>query len=380
MSIKIKYICNYNGNPNSGVTKKIISQVQGMRHNNIDAKLILLYKYDKSADFKGVDFISFKKFPSPPYENVMNKLKVFFTLHKAYKELINDIDDNVIIYLRNFYPSFGFYNLLKNTKKKIVIDVVSNNREEASLRNSVYYKYKLKLWSNLIAKNSTAIVGVTKEIIGLNFPKLNKEIPTVAIGNGFNVNSVPLNPIPKNNNIINFICVASFNKWHGIDRFLYGMKNYSNNRNIHLHLVGTGPRLLYIERLTEKLNLMNHITFHGFKSGKELDIIFEQSHIAVSNLGTFRKNIRYTSPLKSKEYCSRGIPFFYTCIDQDFTTFPYSLQIPSNETPIDIVKVLDFYDNLKCDEAYNLKMRNFAFENLSWENKMKTLIAFMRKL
>src|SRR5690606_30861224 len=118
---------------------------------------------------------------------------------------------------------------------------------------------------------------------------------------------------------------------------------------------------------------------YGFRSGKDLDDLFENSHIGVGNLGTFRKNIKYTSPLKSREYCSRGLPFFYTCEDEDFNSFPYVLEVDANDNPINIEQVLDFYYSVSQVEDYNVVMRQYALDNLTWGSKMRQLVRFIDK-
>lgn len=378
--MRINYICNYNGNPNRGVTKKILAQVTAMRQNNVDANLILLTNNEEIEDFNDYDYVRIHKFPAPPFRSILQKIITFFILNKSYRQLLNEMEDDVIIYFRNYYPSYGFYKMLKNSNKKILIDVVSNSYGEAELRGSNFYKFKLKYWGSKIANTSTAIIGVTREIINLNFPLLNSNMPSIVIGNGFDVHSVPLKSIPENDEVLNFICTASFNKWHGVDRFLKGMHKYSNLSRIHLHLVGDGPSMESIVKLVRELNLENKVTFHGFKSGEDLNKLFESAHIGVSNLGTFRKNIKYTSPLKSKEYCARGIPFFYTCIDEDFVNFPFVFNVPASESPININEIIEFYNKVKLEKNYNVIMREFAQNNLTWNAKMKELISFINKI
>ena len=381
--MKINYIAQYNGKPEMGVTKKLISQIEQINKNEgVEAKLIFLSRRkDNRIKSKYVQFYSF---PGPPYTSFLDKLRSYLFLVKYITRLMKQFEDDEIIYFRNYFPTWGFLRALKKNKRKnIFIDIVSNNVEEAKIRKSnLAYRYSLAIFGSQIANSSKGIISVTREIIQLNFPKLKKTIPTLVIGNGFDTETVPVCPNKSfdNSNTINFICVAHVSVWHGLDRFIYGMANYCNNYNkmIHLHLVGEGPNLGEIKKLVLKLDIKDKVTFHGFKSGEELDNLFNISHIGVGNLGTFRKGIKYTSPLKSREYCSRGIPFFYTCTDEDFINFPFAYNVPPNDTPINIEEILMFYNRVSTVKNFNYKMREYALINLTWNAKMMKLIDFMK--
>jgi hypothetical protein len=55
--------------------------------------------------------------------------------------------------------------------------------------------------------------------------------------------------------------------------------------------------------------------------------------------------------------------------------FPFSLRVEPNDSPIDIQKVVSFYEKLKKNYPnHSLLMRKYAEEKLSWEAKMKPLI------
>jgi hypothetical protein len=64
-----------------------------------------------------------------------------------------------------------------------------------------------------------------------------------------------------------------------------------------------------LKNLASRLRINDHIIFHGFVHGKELDRLFEQNHIAVGSLGIHRIGLNQLSILKAREYCARGIPF-----------------------------------------------------------------------
>ena len=74
--------------------------------------------------------------------------------------------------------------------------------------------------------------------------------------------------------------------------------------------------------------------------------------------------------MKNREYAARGIPFVYSEIDADFESMPYILKIPANESPIDIVSLIHFYNELKLTAQ---EIRD-SISNLSWEKQMQIVI------
>jgi hypothetical protein len=102
--------------------------------------------------------------------------------------------------------------------------------------------------------------------------------------------------------------------------------------------------------------------------------------VAIGALGIHRKKLSESSTLKSREYCSRGIPYIIASTDPDFPPdFPYLLRIPEDETAIDIEKVLGFVSRIYQDPDHPQKMRRYAEEHLDWSIKMHTLKTFLEE-
>jgi hypothetical protein len=151
--------------------------------------------------------------------------------------------------------------------------------------------------------------------------------------------------------------------------------------NIKLHVVGDGPEVPHLKKLSDNLKINDHIIFHGFNTGKDLDQIFNQCHIAIGSLAPQRKGYTMDSALKSREYCARGIPYIIVISDADFPNdFPYSLRLPADESPIDMDQVITFTSSVYQDPDHPQKMRQYASENLDWSVKMKKLKVFLEDL
>jgi glycosyltransferase involved in cell wall biosynthesis len=376
---KIYYIAHYNGNPNQGVTKKLISQIESLNNNGADATLIFLSNSGETDSKLKSKYIDFYKCPSPPYKGLYNRLEAYLNKSRMLKRLFESFDDHDIILIRNHLPTYSFLNLMKRSKQSIFLDIPSNNIIEARIRNSKLYAILLNTFSNSIGNAASGIIGVTDEIISLNFPKLKEHIPRIAIGNATNVNSVPLNSfkLHNTNSVINFTTVAHISLWHGLDRFIRGMSIFREKDKVHFNVVGDGPELKKLKRMVHELGLEKNVSFYGFLSGVELDEIMFKTDIGIGNLGTFRKGITQTSPLKTREYCARGIPFIYTCYDCDFQAMPFAYRVTADETPIDIIEILNFFKHISSIKNYNELMREYANNNLTWDSKMKKALNFM---
>ena len=248
--------------------------------------------------------------------------------------------------------------------------------------------YLIQVWSEyifgkFIRKQADAIVCVTDEIAKYQLKYFGTQHKMhLTLGNGFNVKSVSkrLVPLPPNEEL-HLLCVAIINHWHGLDRLLQGLATYDGTPKVILHIAGDGPELPHLQQLTEELGIGDRVVFHGFTTGKTLDALFDQCHIAVGSLGIHRKGLTQTSELKGREYCARGIPYIIACADPDFPAdFPYILHLPADESPINIDHVLAFAQEVCADPDHPQKMHRYAEKHLDWSVKMKILKGFLEAL
>jgi len=220
-------------------------------------------------------------------------------------------------------------------------------------------------------------------IVAISFDNtLNVDKKFVLISNGIRLEDIKIKR--ENKNIfINLISIAVVGRWHGYDRIIRGLHEYYKNnpaKEVYYHCVGEGPELENLKNLVKELKLEKYVIFHGTKMGEELDKIVDEANIAFGSLGLHR--IGRGNPLKSREYCARGIPFVKSFLDPDFPcSFPFALNIPNDDTPVDIDNVVNWYEDLsKKHPDYSLEMRKYAEENLSWDAKMKPVIEKIKEL
>jgi glycosyltransferase involved in cell wall biosynthesis len=375
--LKLKLVAIYYGKPKSGITKKVIYQVCGLIKHGIDAAVLFLGNKKDSDKFES--FVQFVPVKGPPYRSFKEKFDSLRSFRKSYKKILLEGDEKEIIYLRSYLPAFWFYKAVKKSKKRIVLELPSNNFKEALLRKSYLYYWGICLFHKPILRNVDLIISVTREIIDIHFNPQKWNIPCMIIGNGIDVNAVSLRQrsTPAVSKEYVFTCVAEFTPTHGVDRLLRGLQQYRGEYAIKLNMVGTGSELRKLQELTAQLNLQN-VIFHGYLSGRELDAIFEDTDLAIGVLAIHRISIEYSSVLKAREYCARGIPFVNSGKDEEFPeSFPFIHQIRSSEEPIDVNELVEFVKKVAVIPDYKSRMRQYATEVLSWDMKMKRLSDYL---
>lgn len=223
-----------------------------------------------------------------------------------------------------------------------------------------------------------AVLGGEKEVFG---------IPTLPFRNGFDPDAIHARKPSYKTDEINIICVATYSFWHGIDRFVEGMSNSLDlvkKRKIKLHLIGDGPALSSLKNQVDKNCLSEFVIFYGKKNHIGIEPIYDKCTLAIECLGCHRKDLIISSSLKSREYMAKGIPFVYSGMIDIFCKAPvdFCLNVKSDEEPIDIERVVDFYDALYGSEGESdliKRIRLYAESHISVQKTMSEVIGYLMK-
>ena len=381
--MKIKYFMLGGQDSDSGVTKKIFSQVSELNQLGLDVNLVLVSIED--VHYPSYNFLTTYKVDNIPIGNILGRIKRAHKFSKIFGEVIDSLGPNDVLYYRytSTFPLYYPKNYFKRFRAcKIVTEHQTKELDERKLTNSTLGYLSDYFFGKLLRKQSDALIGVTDEITQYEITRAgDPQKPHLTIGNGFAVQSVPVRQAPHYNGDLHLLCVANVSRWHGLDRLLQGLAAHSGTPKVVLHIAGDGAELSYLQKLTDELGITDQVIFHGFTAGKALDTLFDQCHVAVGSLGIHRIGLKEASILKAREYCARGIPFIYGTADPDFPAdFPYILHLPADESPIDIKQVLAFAQEVCADPDHPQKMRRYAEEHLDWSVKMKKLKGFLEAL
>ncbi len=361
MTGKCIYICTTNLTNQIGVGKKVKMQCDALRDLGLSVTLINEHERSFIDKVKMLNIFSYEK----KYKNIKRSL------------LSTDFSDVRLVYIRFGFTSKGMIDVLSTIKKlnpetKIVLEIPTYpyDQECESLKSRIslftdkLYRQKLKGKLDLITALSPE-----KEIFG---------VPAYEISNGTSVGDYSIRvPKRKNEKEIHLIAVAGISKWHGFDRVIEGMKDYyqgpDQNIDVYFHVVGEGPYKTQLMKMTETYGLSQHVYFHGTKTGSDLEELYNTCDIGIGSLGLHRMfDFPHVSVLKTKEYCSVGIPFL--TVDKDYIfkdiPFPFCAFVPDDESAVDIQSVLNFYTDIT--RKYEMgtipgMMREYANNNLSWK-------------
>ncbi len=320
----------------------------------------------------------------PIYEG-SNKIRKF-TNYFAYNSFLKFLDEVIdlynidVLYYRNSQPSKRLIKIMQKKKLIKIIEFPTYPFENELAKSKTKFEYNL-FWKNGMKKFedfADVIVGVTAD------KRLRGDKKLVLISNGIRLEDIKI----KNQNkksYINLLSIANLAFWHGYDRIIKGLYEYYKNnpkKEVYYHCVGEGQVLENLKNLANELKLEKYVIFHGTKVGEELDKIVDDSDVAFGSLGNHRKGLYGDSALKNREYCARGIPFVIASNDQDFPeSFPYVFRIPQDDSPVEIDKVINWFEDLsKKHPDYSLEMRKYAEENLSWDAKMRPVIEKIKEL
>ena len=341
----------------------------------------VLYKVEKD-DVQAIETFKYNELSVFKEKSKIRKIRGFIR-YNSFLDYLNKIIylyDINILYIRKSLPSKKLISILSNKQVIKVLEYPTYpfqeecKRTRPKIEQFLFWDNKLKRLENLV----DLVVGISGE------KDINVSDKFILTSNGIQLDNTKLKK-RSDKNYVNLLSVAVIGFSHGYDRIIKGLYEYYKNnpkKEVFYHCVGDGSELDNLKKLTKELSLEKYVVFHGTKTGEELDKIFDESDVAIGSLGFHRIGIKSASSLKAIEYCARGIPFVIGYDGQDFPkSFPYILKIPSDESPVDINEIVEWYEKLTHSHPnYSSEMRKYAEEHLSWDAKMKPVIEKIKEI
>jgi hypothetical protein len=353
---KLLYFAQANIEEDGGITKKIKGQIAGLSKNGFEC-IVCGYSNDGVAIFDENLRIIEKK-------NVSN-MKRNNLIHLVKKHIKNKKID--VAYIRYSHLSFYMLTLYKKMHKQKIRIFLEIASYPIKYNNNIKYKF-FKIANSILSFklkkyiNRTLSIGVpTSTIFG---------IKNINIPNGINFNlQMKQNTYNFDSHTIKFLSVSSMFGTHGIHRLIEGLKIYYEKfpkSSIELHLVGNGPTKSVLCEKVIEYQLEKKVIFHGQLEAHNLEKVFQLADIGVGPIGIYVR--KYASPLKTKEYISRGIPFIISykevCLPDNL---PFIFYVTNDDSPIDIQAIIEKYKALK-NTNYHIEMKNIIEKYLKWEN------------
>lgn len=364
---KVLFIIFHGFDPNNGISKKISYQANALKKCGLEVHLCYMDEHGTKKRIIDGNIIA-------DYGNgFLSKIRK----RTEFRSISNYVETNQIdlVYIRSNHNANPFtismVKRIKKTGSKVVMEIPTypydSEYKAQGISNQIFQD---KIFRNSLAKRLDAIVTFSgyEQIFGQR---------TIRISNGIDFDSVKMKTtINDTSKELNLIGVAEIHEWHGFDRLIKGLANFYDKPQdyvIKFHVIGYFFSS-EVENEFKKIIFDNHmeknVILYGKKHGEELDRIFDKCDFGIGSLGRHRVGIDKIKTLKNREYAARGIPFIYSETDEDFDNKEYVLKVPADETPIDIKRIIDFYQHLTLS-PYEIRD---SIKNLSWKNQMQKVI------
>lgn len=374
--MRILFLVYHGFSEHSGISKKIHNQVKGLRENGHDVRLCYYGFAEDGRRCRYIDGKVIKDYGKGKWAGIRQRIDFGCVYDYCISENIQ------LVYARCFQNAnpwlISFFKKLQRAGIHAVTEIPTYPYDNEFVGFPFQTRMNLKidqLFRNRLYRQMDAVVTFSdaQEIFGQR---------TINISNGVDFNSIPLHEPLTMNHEIHLIGVAEVHYWHGYDRLIAGLGEYYRHtkqpRDIYFHIVGgVGPSEMYdsmhapgFAELMEKYKIKDKIIFHGQLFGKELDNVFNQCQFAIGSLARHRSGITTIKTLKNREYANRGLPFIYSEQDSDFDDKPYVIKAPADESPIDILHIIDFLYSFAMKPEEIRK----TVEPLSWKIQMQRVV------
>lgn len=376
--MKILFLVYHGLSNYSGISKKILLQVKGLKENGHEVHLCTYIVKEDGQKHRMIN--------NQTLENMGTGIAAKIKKRCCYGSILNYIKEQQIdlVYVRSFHNANPFtirlFRQIKRMGIKAVMEIPTYPYDSEYIGADWRVQLNLvidKLYREKLAKQMTAIITFSDEemIFGQR---------TIRISNGIDFFSLPLKKRQKDkvsDGTIHLIGVAEVHYWHGYDRLINGLGEYyqsPHNEDVYFHIVGgVAPSEMYdtpqapgFDGYIKKYGIEKYIIFHGQQYGEKLDELFNEADFAIGSLARHRTRIDKIKTLKNREYAARGIPFIYSETDEDFDTMPYVLKVSADESPISINDILQFYKKA----SFSPEEIRDSIQNLSWKKQMKKVI------
>lgn len=348
-----------------GVHRKIQAQVKSMKKEFGEA-FYTGWSYPKALLYCGDEIVEME--PAVTKKDFINILLKWIQKYKVTRT-----------YIRYASADKWFIDLLKYQKMheiKTVLEITS-------------YPYDVEAMEGIAKlENLCFDREITKYIGRIATYSSHQEIwglPCFNLLNGIDIAEHPVSVRKREEKRIVLIAVSTMQYWHGYERILKGMHLYyqaGGDLDFILKFVGDGPERKYYEELVVKYQLQPHVEFIGrieVSEKEKLDYQYDLSDIAVGSLGFYKAlGAEEGSPIKGSEYCARGIPFI--CGYRDLRFLPdweFMLNVSNDAEPIDMNRVIEFYEKIVSKDNYKQLMREYAEKNLTWDKIMEPVVEYL---
>ena len=231
--MRIAYVVDEDLSTKTGVILKMEAKINAWKKLGHEVKVFSLRSKSLEPVISDSVIISKFEIQNSIFEKTLKHYKSFQILDRHLSAYKPDI-----IYMR--YMRY-FPNAVKVFKKNApyIIEINSNDVSELKVGRKSAYLYN-QLTRNFLFGGAAGFISFSRELLkNENFSKFNK--PSIAIGNGYDFESVDFNKKSFNENITFVFIGTPGQTWHGVEKVLY----LSTKLKDHIfHIIGTSNNAL----------------------------------------------------------------------------------------------------------------------------------------
>lgn len=345
---------------NSGVGKKIQSQIRTWQSRGHDAQLFMHTEQHEPAS----DLIDASVFPyakAGKLQTEFNRIRAVLPMLKAIREYRPDI-----IYLR--YGIYVYPAHLLMGIAPVVEEINTNDLTQHEGLGGIYSLYN-RSTRGMFLRRVRGLVTVSRELAVCSaFAAYRK--PTRVVANGCELDDFPQLLAPSNK-IPHLVFIGNPGYlWHGVDKLIDLACRFSD---IHIDIVG-------YDKLPEFEPLPKNVSLHGYLSMEKYQQVLANADVAVSSLALHRVKLEEASPLKSRECLAFGLPLVVAYVDTDLdeSACDFLLKIPNKEDNIQThaQAIRDFAYRMQGRRAD----REFLKKHIDANQKEVTRLSFFEEL
>ncbi len=361
--------------PHSGITKKIHAQRDALLHAGADVRLCYTRITPDGRQQRMIDDRVIDDFGCGTWAKAAKRMRYSAVTDYIRRE---GIDFLYVRHDHNANPALiRWYDRLRRLGVRILMEIPTWPYDAEFARSPLSRRLKLRidrLFRTGMARRIDGIVTFSdaETIFGR---------PTLRISNGIDFGSVPLKRGWHDDSCeVRLLGVANLHFWHGYDRVIEGLARYyasAPRRRVLFDIAGEGPAAAEYAAAIRRHGLTEVVRLCGPLWGEGLDEAFDRADMGIASLGRHRNGIERIKTLKNREYAARGIPFVYSETDDDFDAMPYVLKVPADDTPLDILALLRFLDNVELTPG---AIRATVEQTLSWDAQMARVVCYLTEL
>lgn len=367
----------------SGVNKKIISKINVLNKLGVPIKglVVNLQVGQEKLDYDSnlIEIINYRGYSGKHiFKNrILSFLQIYYKQKSYYKFLNEEIQkrDAELIIKRYEYEDYNTLQLLKKSKVKFLFEVNTDQLEQIISNWSYKGLFKSPTWQSYyvfqeknigpkILTKAAGVITVTGELKARVDQKTQRRAKSFVVSNGIESDKYELVHSADSKFDLSMLMILGVDSdWNGLDVIINEIER-SKSLNVQLIVVGN----------VKAQSTDTRIKFLGLKSQDEIGGIINdyEINVGVGTLALQRKGITEASPLKVREYLSRGLPVIYNYEDTDLDgdeSFANMYHLKFTEK-LDIQILIDRYQEIKEIPDFNSKIKDWASNNIDYSIKL----------